>query len=116
MLVVVLLVALGVLFQARFRGGTSPEDVARQYVQAARTGDRITLFLLTQPGRDLTPQFAAKIERYRDTSKERFSIAYEPHSVAAYLVTVVVALDGRRFDEVALASSGRRWYIVHVSD
>lgn len=110
-----LVVSLGVLCQSRLRGGSTPEDVATRYVAALRSGDRITLFLLSHPDAQLTAAFNAHIEKYRNVPAESLAIKYEPHPIA-YFLTAVITVDGKRFDEVRLEEEARRWYIVQINE
>lgn len=104
------------MFQAQFRGDDSPDDVAARYVEAARAGDRVTLFLLTHPDRDLSVMLDRRVERYREIGAEELTISLEAHSVAAYFVDVRVEHAGRPFDQIGLQHIGRRWYIVNVEE
>lgn len=110
-----LLLSLGVLCQSRLRGGSTPEEVATRYVAAVRGGDRITLFVLSHPNAQLSGAFEARFEKYRGVAPGRIAITYEQRSIA-YLMTVIVSIDGTRVDEVRLESEGRRWYIGALPD
>lgn len=113
---IALVVSIGVLCQARLRGGTSPEEVATRYVAAVRGGDRVTLFLLSHPDAALAAEHDARIERYRGVPAERIAIRYEPHAVAAYLMTVIVSVGGAPFDRLVLQAQGGRWYLIRLRD
>lgn len=104
------------LFQSRLRGGASPDEVATRYVTAVRAGDRVALFFLSHPDAALSPAFDGRIEKYRSVSAANITIAYQPHAVAAYFMTVAISAGGTPFDTLSLEYDARRWYIVKVGD
>jgi hypothetical protein len=116
-LVVVLLVLIAlaaVLVAPRFRGGSAPDEVARQYLSAVRRGDTVALLWLMRPGREQADAIDERISRYRGLSNGLIESKLVAHSEASYIKLVCVTVGGAPFDEVVLDQTANRWYLANV--
>lgn len=95
------------------RGAWTSEEVTSKYIAAMLRGDAGTVAWLMPTNRVQPRAIELRIARYRDLATETLTVEHLQHTEAAYLRGARISWRGAVIDEIAIQSSGGRWYLVH---